>query len=168
MSKTCSKCTKSKSSDDFYTVKRHKDGLDSYCKDCRKDYNKTHRPTTKKTKQYVTKWLVKNRPVQRVLNTIWRRLNPKSWKKYESGRHRRRARLAKLPSIPYTRKEIYIRDKGICWLCGKKVLWENYHVDHKIPIIERGPDVPENVAVSHSWCNLTRKKRGYVPTLEAW
>lgn len=36
MSKICSKCKIEKNDDEFYSNKRCKDGLDYYCKDCRK------------------------------------------------------------------------------------------------------------------------------------
>ncbi len=40
MSKVCARCGIEKSDDKFYKSKAHKDGLQSYCKSCDREYNK--------------------------------------------------------------------------------------------------------------------------------
>jgi 5-methylcytosine-specific restriction endonuclease McrA len=68
-------------------------------------------------------------------------------------RYRRRALMAKVDWENFTREEIFVRDGGICWLCGLKVDEDDWHLDHKIPIVKGGPHTRSNVAVSHPTCN---------------
>lgn len=48
-----------------------------------------------------------------------------------------------------------------CGICGLPIdvdSREEWHVDHIIPIAEGGPDLLENVRLTHASCNLTRPK----------
>ena len=49
--KRCTKCVVWKGENEFYKDKRHKDGLQSWCKDCHKEYAKERRQT-KEYKEY--------------------------------------------------------------------------------------------------------------------
>ena len=67
-------------------------------------------------------------------------------------------------------RSLYVRDNGICWICGEKcdltdfvvrdrtiICGNNYpSVDHVIPICEGGCDSWENVRLAHRQCNLER------------
>lgn len=57
---------------------------------------------------------------------------------------------------------IWERDRGICYLCGLAVARENLHFDHIIPLARGGSHTEENIAVTHSWCNL--RKGAKMPT----
>lgn len=81
----------------------------------------------------------------------------------------RRARLHGVAHIPYDKLEIFKRDQGICWICGKPIDCEPWHLDHFYPISKGGPDIPENVRVAHAGCN--REKHDRLPThseAQAW
>lgn len=78
--------------------------------------------------------------------------------------------LSKLPDIrqkdnqrDFTHEQklaIFRRDKGLCQLkikCdGRKVVWGDWHCDHKIPHSKGGQTTVENGQVSCSECNLTK------------
>jgi 5-methylcytosine-specific restriction endonuclease McrA len=80
----------------------------------------------------------------------------------------RRARMLSHPeSVPYTRDEIIERDHQTCWICEQFVPDDDLHLDHLIPIQHGGPDCPDNVAVAHKVCNLTRSKRLFTKEVSA-
>ena len=75
-------------------------------------------------------------------------------------------------------KELYKRDKGICYICNKKCDYEDYiyvgntfiagnyypSIDHVIPLIKGGTDEWENLKLAHRICNSIKsvedKRRG--------
>ena len=60
-------------------------------------------------------------------------------------------------SIPAeTRMEIYLRDNGICGICGKPVDISEFHVDHIKAKSLGGPDDAANLRCAHRLCNLSR------------
>lgn len=75
------------------------------------------------------------------------------------GIHARRARLALAVAVPYSRTEIFRRDRGICHLCLEPVSPARWHLDHIVPIARGGADAPWNVAVSHPYCNRQKGAR---------
>jgi 5-methylcytosine-specific restriction endonuclease McrA len=54
------------------------------------------------------------------------------------------------------RKIVFNRDKGICHLCKDEVDSNNWHLDHIMPVSRGGLHCYDNVAVSHSSCNLKK------------
>ena len=56
--KRCTNCMVWKSENEFYKDKRHKDGLQSWCKDCHKEYAKERRQT-KEYKEYYKEYSIK-------------------------------------------------------------------------------------------------------------
>lgn len=73
---------------------------------------------------------------------------------------RRRARLAKCKSSPYSRRAIFKRDGWTCRLCGKPLDRSKQcphplapSIDHIIALANGGDDTPENVQAAHFICN---------------
>lgn len=100
----------------------------------------------------------------------WRTDNPEEakverqrWGRSESGKdHNRRAknrRRGARAGDPYKRMDVFNRDEGICHLCKETVAWEEFSLDHLIPISKGGPDCFENVATAHLECNVKRGNR---------
>lgn len=58
---------------------------------------------------------------------------------------------------------IYKAQKGCCYYCGIQV-GDTYHIDHKIPLDQRGSNSPENIVVACPPCNLKKGNR----TPEQW
>lgn len=78
----------------------------------------------------------------------------------------RRRGPARLGDVPYTDREIFVRDKWRCHLCGKKVDQaisrrspEGASIDHLIPLSLGGADAPANVATAHNRCNREKGVR---------
>lgn len=58
----------------------------------------------------------------------------------------RRAKKAKL-----------FRQQGTrCWLCGKRMRWNEMSFDHIIPRSKGGDNSLDNLALAHVWCNNAR------------
>lgn len=55
--------------------------------------------------------------------------------------------------LPFSRMNVYIRDKGACMYCGKKVSVHSFTFDHVIPRCEGGKSCWKNVVVSCVKCN---------------
>lgn len=82
---------------------------------------------------------------------------------YEKSTRRRRAKIAGVPSEPYTREEIAERDNWTCWLCfepiDKTLEWPHRlsaSVDHMKPLARGGSDLKSNVRISHLTCNVSK------------
>ena len=54
------------------------------------------------------------------------------------------------------RSNVYIRDKGICWVCNCFVKLEDYDLGHLIDRCNGGHDDYDNLAVMHKSCNLSK------------
>lgn len=55
--------------------------------------------------------------------------------------------------LPFTRKNVYLRDAGCCMYCGKKVTLSNFTFDHVIPRQDGGKTWWDNIVVSCTRCN---------------
>jgi 5-methylcytosine-specific restriction endonuclease McrA len=55
--------------------------------------------------------------------------------------------------LPFSRKNVYIRDKGVCQYCGKKVGISQFTFDHVVPRCHGGTSCWENVVISCIKCN---------------
>lgn len=90
----------------------------------------------------------------------------KSYLQSEFGKERNReggsryeARKHKATIEPVKRNVVYKRDRGICYLCGKKVSKKNWQLEHIIPLSRNGKHSYENVAVSHPKCNQMKRDK---------
>ncbi len=54
---------------------------------------------------------------------------------------------------PFTRKNIWARDEGVCQYCGKEVSYNKYTVDHVTPKSQGGLSTWTNVVCSCHECN---------------
>ena len=57
---------------------------------------------------------------------------------------------------PAIREELWRRDGGICQMCGEHVLEDDWNADHIVPKWLGGPDVIDNLRVTHPLCNRQR------------
>jgi 5-methylcytosine-specific restriction endonuclease McrA len=152
--KECSRCRATKPLSAFREWNLAPDGLFAACRDCvnadrRRSYTiESDREQRERYRAAHPDWQEKRRARYRV--------NPGPYKTLST---RRRALIAGNGSEPYDRLEIYDRDQGICHLCHEFVEWDDFSIDHLIPISKGGPDTPANVATSHLRCNLSRGNR---------
>lgn len=66
------------------------------------------------------------------------------------------------------RSDIYIRDKGICWVCGKIVDLRNYDLGHLVDRCNGGQDDYDNLAVMHKHCNITKPRHTSLEETMKW
>lgn len=72
----------------------------------------------------------------------------------------RRARKNAVEHEPWTRREIFHRDGGVCQLCTIELKLDGtYHIDHIVLISQGGPDVRSNLRLLCASCNLRRPKK---------
>lgn len=83
-----------------------------------------------------------------------------------------------IKELPFSRQNVYIRDKGCCCYCGKKVSLSNFTFDHVHPRCLGGKTEWLNVCIACMNCNLkkggkTLKRSGmkmirhpYIPKLD--
>jgi len=61
--------------------------------------------------------------------------------------------------LPFSRKNVYIRDAGHCQYCGKKVSLSNFSFDHVIPRCRGGRTIWTNIVVCCIRCNGQKGRR---------
>jgi hypothetical protein len=54
------------------------------------------------------------------------------------------------------RREIYFRDGGLCWSCGKELSEKSFHLGHIVERVAGGPDTSENLTVMCKLCNYAK------------
>ena len=55
--------------------------------------------------------------------------------------------------LPFTRQNVYIRDRATCMYCGKKVSLSNFSFDHVVPRSHGGRTQWTNIVVACTRCN---------------
>ena len=58
--------------------------------------------------------------------------------------------------LPFTRKNVYIRDRGVCQYCGRKVSLSSFSFDHVIPKCLGGRSLWSNIVVACFRCNAAK------------
>lgn len=66
------------------------------------------------------------------------------------------------------RSQIYIRDNGICWICKRFVLLDEYELGHLVDRDNGGKSVPENLAVMHKLCNARKPRHKTLKEHNEW
>lgn len=124
----------------------------------RRVYNDAYRAAHREERRGASAlYAATHREARRAYDAIYATLYPE--KRRELG-HRRRARLRSQFVAPVDAQLIYVRDRGRCHICGKKVKQADASMDHLIPISLGGIHAPWNVALAHLKCNLRRNKWG--------
>jgi 5-methylcytosine-specific restriction protein A len=60
---------------------------------------------------------------------------------------------------PAVRAFVIRRDNSECAICGQPVRKWDVHIDHHVPVARGGTEDPDNLRVTHSWCNLEKGAR---------
>ena len=66
------------------------------------------------------------------------------------------------------RSDIYIRDKGMCWVCNTKVELRDYDLGHLVDRCNGGTDDYENLAVMHKKCNISKPRHSTLEEAMKW
>jgi len=67
-------------------------------------------------------------------------------------KHRSKTR----PTSTARRREIYLRDEGICYMCGVQTDFSAFELDHLIPVKFNGSNLSTNLSVACRSCNRRR------------
>lgn len=65
-------------------------------------------------------------------------------------------------SVPFSRRNIYVRDNGECQYCGKDLKTHEYTLDHVLPRSQDGVSSWANLVIACIRCN--KRKAGQTPT----
>jgi hypothetical protein len=66
------------------------------------------------------------------------------------------------------RSDVYLRDKGICWICNEFVELNDYELGHLVDRCMNGVDDYNNVAVMHQSCNLSKPHHSTLEETLKW
>jgi len=147
--KICSRCKVSKSLEEFSKNKTKKDGKNTFCKPCHKEYVGEHYQKNKqvyldRTAQYSKDNADKIKQYK---------LDCRS--EYTDLENKRRARKKNQLGKPYSRQKIFDRDEWMCYLCGESINPDlkrpdmmSASIDHVKPISKGGLDCESNVRAS--------------------
>ena len=138
-SKVCPKCGIEKSSEEFGKCRRRLDGLQYYCKECRKPINE--------------KWQRENRPLCNAHGLQWRRRYPD---RANAITNRRRTRLAGGSYTAAEWSELCAKYNYRCLACGAE---GPLTVDHVIPVSKGGSSDISNLQPLCMACNTRKRAR---------
>lgn len=89
MEKFCNTCKQTKATSEFYKASRERDGLQSKCKQCTKEYAKNYRASNvEKEKQRHAKYHQENKDAINARTSQWQKNNPEK-RRAKSRRHRK-------------------------------------------------------------------------------
>lgn len=64
-----------------------------------------------------------------------------------------------LPITEWLRAQVILRDGLVCKICGQPITEaQRFEIDHILPIIDGGLNLPENLRITHRYCNRSRPK----------
>lgn len=66
------------------------------------------------------------------------------------------------------RSDIYVRDKGICWICNTFAELKDYDLGHLVDRCNGGQDEYDNLAVMHKSCNLSKPRHTTLEEAMKW
>ncbi len=180
--KHCRPCARDLSVEMFGKNRAETDGLQRWCKGCRRgwlvehadrvseqkheSHLRTYSPERAKARYQRNRDVIRERQREYAARTAernvervraWVAANPERARVLRrDANRRRRARRLGLVVVRYRRLDIYERDGGRCHICKQAVPKDRFTLDHLIPWSQGGPDSPENVAVAHQSCNARR------------
>jgi hypothetical protein len=146
--KCCSKCLKNKIESEFYKATRYKDGLLSFCKECKKQQSKDYHKNNseyrhiKKVEYYQlhkSECLAKsadyyavNSEKLKIASSKWRRSNPETHCVLQAKR-----RSDKLNATPKWLTIKQLQDIALVYKMAKELQWlseDKLEVDHIVPL----------------------------------
>lgn len=163
--KTCTQCNKEKNLDCFYKRKQAKDGLEAFCKDCRKKRNaKWFAGNKERHNQMMVDWYNKNKDRHLENNKQWYEQNKD--KKLATVTAREQRCKQATPSWADIKKIqiVYAKAKALSEQTGIK-----HEVDHIIPLCNKsvcGLNVHYNLQVLTQAEN--RRKSNKLPQVDSW
>lgn len=99
-------------------------------------------------------WSAANNEKIKAQNTAWRRANIEIVRAYYHNRQARKAETGGTLSRGLSKK-LFKLQRGMCPCCNQP-LGNDYHLDHKIPIIAGGSNTDDNMQLLRKICNLQK------------
>jgi 5-methylcytosine-specific restriction endonuclease McrA len=123
---------------------------------------KIHAAGNKDRKQkYYAEYHKKNAYKKRAITRQWAIDNPERAKRNTKVGKAKRRGWEQNSKGTFTAADIQAQYKaqgGKCWWCAKLV-GDDYHADHRIPLSRGGSNAPENIVISCPTCNLQKGKK---------
>jgi hypothetical protein len=169
--KTCNRCGQDKPLADFYKHAEGKLGRRPECKVCFLAIGKARRDANVDAARAYDRERYGRESERRKATArayYWANREAVAEQKkgyYEANRERfaawtatNKARRRNVERQHYTRREIYDRDGGRCRLCNIALPYgpNAFHLDHIVPIVLGGPDIPANVQLACQPCNRSK------------
>lgn len=73
--------------------------------------------------------------------------------------HETRARKAGVDWDFVDLRHVYAKTQGICGICSSPVEFDNFTVDHIVPMSKGGPHLLSNLQPAHGGCNSRKRDR---------
>ena len=156
MDKICTSCGVEKNSTMFYKRAASNDGYRYACKECDDKKSREYRKSNPSVVSAIKK---KYNKKNRSSINKWSRENPESSRKAGANR-RARKRDSFVESID--REVLYNLCGGICYLCGKRVGRNSWHIEHVVPLAKKGKHSYKNTAIAHPSCNERKGTKSIV------
>lgn len=172
------RCTKCKivfpATIEFMSTNRsRKSGLDSWCKECRKEYARAiywrnPKKNNLKSAEYYENNKHKILPKSRIRASEWAKNNSQKLRfRANASTHKRRAHKLNNGGS-FTKEDIarlYILQYGICRYCDN-YLTTKFTIDHMIPLSRGGDNYPNNLALTCSFCNYSKHDKTLTEYIE--
>lgn len=91
---------------------------------------------------------------RRIANLKWDRRRKRRQQRHDA--KRRALKAGATIGAPINRQDIILRDKSICYLCGKTCEPNEIHLDHVIPLSKGGEHSATNLRVACAPCNIRK------------
>lgn len=157
----CYGCKEDKPQEDFYPAKGRGERrpISGKCKQCISAIRKAkllNDPAYKEREKARQKRFEENNPGRQYeLTRRWKKENPdKNRAQNNRVRSRRDALIRGANRVEAIGLEdVYLRDNGICKLCGHPCDREHASIDHRLPLSKGGDHIWDNVQLAHRKCN---------------
>lgn len=106
-------------------------------------------------------WYKSNQEYHLSKGKEWRKQNPEQYKALNKAYYAKRRKLFRNAPGSHTAEDIrilYDEQEGRCAYCGI-TLYNDYHLDHIIPLIRGGSNNPDNLACTCAACNLSKGEK---------
>lgn len=111
-------------------------------------------------RKHMAKWRDEHPEESRQITAEWREKNRERYNEL-SRAYKAKRRAKKLENGgTYTPEDVqwlWIRQRGRCAFCLKKLSPHNYHIDHYDPLVLGGSNGPKNLRLLHPKCNLRKR-----------
>jgi 5-methylcytosine-specific restriction endonuclease McrA len=156
--KHCRKCGITKLETEFYRRTDRPVGLQSTCKSCQsKQYAEYHAKNKEKLNaEWRARWQ-KNKTKYMVAKRKYWTDNPTVFLTSQARRRLKEVNNGQCENI--SKKKVYRRDGGVCYLCNLPAIANDWHLDHVYPISRGGTHIYSNVKVTHAKCNLRKNDK---------